>query len=222
MTVAANQPYFLPYLPYWQLISAADVFLIADDYSFRRSSWINRNIIQIEGKPLWMCLELKHQSSYKLIGETEILQDISPNKMETIRRAYKKAPFFEAGYAIAEKILSNPERNLSLFLEYSIRIICDYLGISTRIMHTSDFPGNALLKKEQRIYDFCHRMEADTYVNAIGGMSLYDFDAFRQEGLRLRFIHSGCREQRSILDTIMNHSQEELRDMLNNYSFIDG
>ena len=105
MTIAANQPYFLPYLPYWQLLSAADVFLIADDYSFRRSSWINRNIIQIEGKPLWMCLELKHQSSYKLIGETEILQDISPKKMETIRRAYKKAPFFEAGYAIAEKIL---------------------------------------------------------------------------------------------------------------------
>ena len=31
MTVAANQPYFLPYLPYWQLIDCADLFLVCDD-----------------------------------------------------------------------------------------------------------------------------------------------------------------------------------------------
>ena len=40
MILAANQPYFLPYIGYWQLIRAADVFLIGDDYQYKTRSWI--------------------------------------------------------------------------------------------------------------------------------------------------------------------------------------
>ena len=51
MILAANQPYLLPYFPYWQLIHAADRFLVGDDYAFIRKGWITRNYILVQGKP---------------------------------------------------------------------------------------------------------------------------------------------------------------------------
>ena len=52
MTLAANQPYFLPYFPYWQLIHAADRFLVADDYAFIRHGWITREKLQEVAFPM--------------------------------------------------------------------------------------------------------------------------------------------------------------------------
>ena len=50
MTLAGNQPYLFPYLGYWQLIHAADRFLIADDYDFIRHGWVTRNRILVNGE----------------------------------------------------------------------------------------------------------------------------------------------------------------------------
>ena len=73
MILAGNQPYFLPYLAWWQLIKASDLFLISDDYNFIRSGWICRNRILVDGKPLFFRIEVKKRSSYKLIKNMEIL-----------------------------------------------------------------------------------------------------------------------------------------------------
>jgi len=222
MTVSANQPYFLPYLPYWQLIAASDMFLVGDDYSFRKSSWINRNTIINNGRRQWLRVELDHQSSFKNIGDTRILLPRPSDKLETIRRAYSKAPCFNEGYALLETILGCTETNLSLFLENSIRCVCDYLDIATEIGRTSCLKGNSLLRKEERIYDFCHRLGADTYINATGGQALYDFEAFSRQGIQLRFIKSAHPEPVSILHLVMTLPKDEVRRMLNDYSFIDG
>ncbi len=232
MILAANQPYFFPYLGWWQLLKAADLFLVSDDYNFIRKGWITRNRILMNGDVILFRIEVKGQSSFKLIKDMEIVPPNIGKKLKTLDMAYHKAPFFEAGMALAERVLSYPERGLSVFLENSIKEVRDYLGITTPLGRTSDFPGNSLLKREERIYDFCARTGADTFVNAIGGMKLYDPEEFARKGIRLLFLKSGLPEYPqsgatfvkglSILDAIMYNSPEALEVMLDDYTLIDG
>ena len=129
-------------------------------------------------------------------------------------------------------MLGLPEDNLALFLEHGIRQVCAYLGIETPIGRSSDLPGNDRFKREERIYDFCARLGADTYINAPGGQQLYSFEEFERRGIRLRFLQSQLPpypqfggpfvERLSILDAIMFNSPEALHAMLDEYVFIDG
>lgn len=224
MTLAANQPYFLPYFPYWQLIHAADRFLVADDYAFIRHGWVTRNRIRMGEREIYLMVELEGMSRNKLITELQLMPVRVQKKLKTLESAYHKAPFFQEGYALAERILTCPERNLALFLEASIRETAAYLGIETPIGRTSQLEGNALYKREERVYDLCHRLGAAHYINPIGGQALYSFEEFRRQGIRLSFLNSHAEEAGtlSVLDAIMNHSRDQLHAMLDQYTLIDG
>jgi len=234
MTLAGNQPYFLPYLGYWQLIHAADLFLLADDYAYIKSGWVNRNRILVNGQPQFLRVEMVEHTPSRLILDKRVAMKPAwrKDKLRTLEMSYHRAPFFKEGYALAERILNYPERNLSLFLEHSIREVCTCLGITTPIGHSSELPGNSLLKREERIYDFCRRHGADTYVNLPGGQVLYDFGEFARRGIRLRFIQPQMKpykqfgdnfvERLSILDAIMFNPPDALHAMLDDYSWIDG
>lgn len=231
MILAANQPYLFPYFPYWQLIAAADLFLVSDDCTYRKSSWINRNRILVGGRPQYLRVEVHHASSFRLIRDTFLVPKDRRDKLRTLEMAYHKAPYFREGYALAERVLRNPETRLGLFLEASLREVMAYLGIETLLLRGSSLPVNPLLKREERIYDFCHILGADRYVNAIGGKELYDGAAFRAHGIRLQFIHGGIDPYRqgkepyteglSVLDAIMFNPPEWLHDQLKNYRLED-
>ena len=233
MIISANQPYFLPYLGYWQLIACADTFLLGDDYAYIRKGWVNRNRILAGGRSIWLRMEVAHFGFGTPITDVRLKQASISDKLRTLEMAYHRASNFGEGMSLAERIITFPERNLAVFLEHSIREVCACLGIGTIIGRTSDLKGNSLLHREERIYDFCRRCGADTYVNAIGGMALYDFREFESRGLRLRFLRSRLPSypqvgggpfvpSLSILDAIMNNPVSAVREMLDEYDFVDG
>lgn len=231
MIIAGNQPYFLPYIGFWQLVNAADLFLIGDNYNFIKRGWIQRNRILINGKPFFFGLEVKHITSFRKINETEFIDFDVAQKLNTVYRAYRKAPQFDAGYNLVKTILDNPERNVAEFLFQSIKDVCRFLGIDTKFIRSSEIPGNDNYKREYRIYDFCHRLGGDTYLNAVGGQDLYHFDDFEKHGITLKFIHPNIRPYKqfynefvpglSILDVIMFNSLETIKEMLNDFSVIE-
>lgn len=234
MTLSGNQPYLLPYLGYWQLIHAADRFLIADDYDFIKAGWVNRNRILLNGAPYYLRVEMVEHTPSRLIMDKRVAMKPAwlNDKLRTLEMAYHRAPFFAQGYALAERILTYPERNLALFLEHSIREVCAYLGITTPISRSSELMGNSRFRREERIYDFCARLGAETYINLPGGQKLYDYGAFAAHGIRLRFIQPilkpykqfGDRfvERLSILDAIMFNPPDALHAMLDDFAWIDG
>ncbi len=132
MIIAGNQPYFFPYIGFWQLVNAADLFLIGDNYNFIKRGWIQRNRILINGEPFFFGLEVKHITSFKKINETEFVDFDVGQKLNTVYRAYRKAPQFDAGYNLVKAILDNPERNVAEFLFQSIKDVCRFLGINTK------------------------------------------------------------------------------------------
>ena len=230
MIIAANQPYFLPYISYWQLINAADVFYIGDNYNYIKRGWINRNRILYRNAPEFFGISVSKASSFKLINELHIAETDKYHKMNMLYEAYHKAPYYEIGIQLVEEILDNENDLLSEFLISSIKTICRYLDINTPLHKTSELECNDAFKREGRIYDMCHRLGADMYINPIGGKALYDVEEFAKQGISLRFISTGDIAYRqfgdtfvdklSILDVIMFNSKDEIKQMLGQYELV--
>ena len=230
MIIAANQPYFLPYISYWQLINAADVFFIGDNYAYIKRGWINRNRILFHGEPELFGIEVVRASSFSLISELNIAKIDKRKKMNKLYEAYHNAPYYDIGVQLIKEIFDCQEENLSDFLTSSIKTICSYLEIKTPLRKMSELEGNDQFKREGRIYDMCHRLGADMYINPIGGKTLYSVEEFASQGINLRFINTGdityrqfgdkFVEKLSILDVIMFNSKDEIREMLGRYELI--
>lgn len=231
MILACNQPYFIPYIGYWQLINCADVFVIGDDYAYINRGWVNRNRILNQNEPMYFGLPLVKASQNKYINEITLADMNFDKLLKTISYNYCKSPNFHEGFDLLKRIFECKNSNLAYFLGNSMEVVCDYLNIKTRLCYSSSFPENNLLKREFRIYDFCAKTGADTYINSIGGTALYDFDEFRKRNLTLKFIKSNEVTYKqfnnefvpwlSILDVIMFNSRDEVIRMLNEYKLID-
>lgn len=88
------QPYLFPYLGYFQLINAVNIFVIYDDVNCLKQGWINRNRILVDGSEHMFNIPLKGgRTSNKKINEIEINGNLS-KLLKTIEQFYKKAPCF--------------------------------------------------------------------------------------------------------------------------------
>ncbi|RFC42446.1 MAG: WbqC-like protein family protein [Verrucomicrobia bacterium] len=232
MKLAIMQPYILPYIGYFQLISSVDFFLACDNMQYTRKGWINRNRILQNGKDILFSLPLKHASQTANISEREITSDFNRERfLKQFSNAYKKCVFFEQTLPLLERILGHQDLNLFNFNLNSIKTVCDYLGIQTKIGRTSDIPINPLLKKEERVIALCQSLNADTYINSIGGRELYSKDRFKNNGISLAFLESSPLEYKqfhphfipwlSIVDILMFNPIERVREMVSsNYELV--
>lgn len=230
MTLGANQPYFLPYLGYFQLINAVDAFILADEVQYEKGGWINRNRIIQDGNSHYISLPLIKHTHNKTILQHEIFGDLGLIQ-RSVKSAYCKAPFFSKVYPLVEEMLNYPDRRLNYFLFNSLQVVCGYLGISTPLILNSERKDETSLRGEERVIHLCKSMGADKYINAFGGQELYSKERFARDGIELRFIkpqlppYKQLRTQEfvpalSILDVIMNVPEDEIRDMLNCYTLI--
>ena len=189
MKLAIMQPYFFPYIGYWQLIHSANKFVIYDDVSFIKQGWINRNFILNNGEKHLVTLQLIGASSFRKINE--VLRGKNTTKLlKKIDQSYRKAPYHKEVIPLIESILHNNEKNLSTFLEFSIKEICSFLNIATNIMLSSSLEKDDGLKGQDKILDICTSLKASQYINAIGGQELYSKDFFLNKNIDLLFLKS--------------------------------
>ena len=226
------QPYFLPYIGYWQLLNAVDKYVIYDDVNFIKGGWINRNRIINNGKVQFFNVPMIGASPNKLINEVAVNND--PNlinkNLRILEAAYKKAPYFEEGYKLMNKILNSRENVLSKYVTYSLRTICDYLNIKTELIISSELNKDNSLKAQDKVIAICKELGATDYYNAIGGQALYSYGDFDNNGIKLWFIKTNQIQYKqftdtfepnlSILDVIMFNSKDRIVDYLNDYSII--
>lgn len=231
MRIAIMQPYFIPYIGYFQLIAAVDKFIILDDVNYINRGWINRNRISINNQPHWLTIPLVKASQNKLIKEIDIQSDLTWKKtmLLTVKTNYSKAPFFVKTYQLFEQILFFPNHNISLFLYNSLTLITEYLNIKTTIIPTSAIYPKGNLKGQNRILDICLRENATHYYNPPGGKEIYNSELFAQSGVKLSFIepdfskinlvHSNYDSPPtlSILDLMMFNDSFKIRQTLESY-----
>lgn len=223
------QPYFFPYIGYFRLMKAVGTFVIADDLNYIKNGYINKNFILLNKEAFRISLQLQGASQNKLINEIELGAN-NDKLIETIRRAYKKAPYFNDVFPLIESILLSKEKNLARFLGSSLIKTSDYLGIIVEILYSSEIDKDNSLKFDERIINICQKLDKKCYINPVGGQDLYCKDVFREQNLRLEFINSKVFEYKqfdnefipnlSIIDVMMFNSIDEVNKMLDKCELI--
>jgi len=228
MRVAIMQPYFLPYIGYFQLISAVDVFVIYDEVEFTKKGWINRNRILMNGAPEMVSLPLRKDSDYLDIVQRKLSDDFNEQSAKLLRKiegCYKKAPFFDETYKLLEEILNYKSYNLFDFLHHSIAIVSREIGLNTRLVVSSEIEGTKPdLTGQDRVINLCRLIGAIEYINPIGGISLYSKAEFAANGINLMFhkiqafkyqqFNNEFVPHLSILDNMMFQNKLELTQTL--------
>lgn len=121
---------------------------------------------------------------------------------------------------------------ISLGLCHNIKILCDYVGIKTKISFTSELLTNENLHGEQYIIALSKFLNASQYINPIGGRFLYQQNNFTEQGIQLSFLNRSDIKYKqfgdnfypylSIVDVMMFNSVEEINEILNDYELIGG
>ncbi|WP_312583698.1 WbqC family protein [Atlantibacter sp.] len=232
MKLAIMQPYFLPYAGYFQLMAAVDAFVVYDNIKYTKKGWINRNRILVNGQDALFSLPLKKGSDALNIVERELSSAFERTKLlNQFRGAYGRAPYFSEVFPHLEKIVNYPRDNLFEYLFHSLTCIADLLDIKTTFIISSSLPVDENLKGQDKVLAICHAMDAQNYINAIGGQALYSKEDFDSQGVTLNFIQYQERPYAqfdkpfvsclSIVDVLMFNSLDSVRDRIkHNYTLV--
>lgn len=226
------QPYFLPYIGYYQLMAAVDLFIVYDNIKYTKKGWINRNRMLQNGADAMFSIPLKNDSDALDIRERQIAVDFKRDKLlNQLRAAYGKAPYFEQTFPLIEGIVRHEDANLFGFLLHAIEKSARHLGIGTPIRVSSTVSIDHALKGQDKVIALCAAVGADTYVNPPGGVDLYSGDAFREKDIDLKFIRPRLVEYAqfgqpfvpwlSIVDVLMFNPVARIRDgFLGSYDLV--
>lgn len=232
LKVGIMQPYFFPYIGYWQLLNAVDIYVVYDDVNYINRGWVNRNRILINQTPQYFNLLLSGASQNKVINEIEISADDRhfEKLFRTLELNYKKAPYYYDTMQLIEKILNNPQKNLSKFLYDQIIMVAKYLDMDTHIVLSSTIDKDNSLHGEDKIIEICKKLNAEEYYNAMGGMALYSRERFLQNGIILKFLETNAIRYKqygeefvgnlSIIDVMMFNGKEQTKDFLKKYKLV--
>lgn len=237
MKLAVMQPYFFPYIGYFQLIRATDKFIVFDVVQYIDRGWMNRNrILSPNNTEGWNYITIPVSGPKKdLIKNIQI--DTQNKKIkETIGKLtyYKhlRAPYYQDVKEIYENVIN---KNFSYLIDLnieSLKVVCDYLGITFNyeICSKKDYDFNKVEGPGDWSFEISKQERANTYINPIGGIQLFDKKKFNDSGIELKFLKTKnivYRQSRrefipslSIIDVLMFNSKEEIKEMLNEYELI--
>ena len=208
------QPYFLPYLNYFKLISMSNKFLILNDVNYPKKKFVNRNSFTLNGNLEW-ALPVSKISQNKKIKD-HYFYEFNNNKIKLKKIFFNylnSYQFFDQ--PLLDKLFLSTNERVDLFIKDSISIICDYLDIETEILLTSELK-NINDNGQDKILNICEYYQASEYLNLPSGKNLYNADDFLKKNIKLKFISELDNNfpSSSILDVIFLYGKKSVINFL--------
>ncbi len=233
MRAAIMQPYFFPYIGYFQLMSAVDTFVFFDDVQYIDRGWVNRNRILARGEPQWWTFPVRKGSRSLNIDQRQYVLDDQARKdaLHSIRVHYAQAPAYESVMPRIEAMFARDCANVAEFNAASLKDIAGLLGIECRFLASSDIARGGT-RGEEAILAICESLGVTAYLNPIGGVQLYDHERFRSYSIELGFVKTRqhCYRQTSaeyvpflsVVDVLMHVGVEGARQLLSAFDIVQG
>jgi WbqC-like protein family len=187
-TAAIMQPTYLPYLGYFHLIAASDVFVFLDDVQFARRSWQQRN--RIWGAAGEVMLSVPAQKTDRDASISDIqLSDAEPwreKHLNSIRHTYAKRPFFAEGMAFLEDQFAQPADGLGDLNCGLIQAAAARLGLEREFVRASTLgaPG----QRSEHLLAICRAVGATDYLSPMGSHDYMEDDGvFAAAAFPVRF-----------------------------------
>jgi hypothetical protein len=231
-SVAVMQPYFFPYLGYFQLLAHVDVFVVYDDTQYVKQSWINRNRILERGVATYLTLPVAAGSHRQLICEKRLHEPRyhQPKLLGRIRHAYHAAPHLDSMSAVLEPLFPGEDETVASFNVRVLRALQELLALRTRLVLASERAYPRRGSAQERVIRICLEEGGARYVNPIGARSLglYDQATFTAAGLELSYLSTNADIRYdqsggpfvldlSVIDVLMFNSPAQTRELLDHF-----
>jgi hypothetical protein len=233
MRSGINQPYFFPYLGYFDLLNVVDHFVVYDSAQYMKYGWINRNrILSPKGGWQYVMVPLD-KSSFHHSYRTPIrdVQAVTPETwrgliIRQLDHYRKKAPYFSETVHLVKSCLDSEERSIARLNVNILEKVCNALDIHFDYSYSSemDVTRDPSLKKLDMAAAIYKSLGATKYINLPGGRDLYGEQPFRQRGMDVEFRNLPALEYScsgyefipnlSIIDVLMWNAPEEVKEHL--------
>lgn len=233
-TVSIMQPYLFPYVGYFCLIQASDIFVFYDDVNYIKQGWVNRNRILLNGAPHTFSVPLENGSSFEQIGNVRILgfSRFKDKFMRTLSQSYGGACCYRQGMDYVDWVLDGDFVSISQLAMRAVVGVFEILGVHREFIVSSErFPDTKGLERSERIVSIVKSLNGSRYFNSIGGMGLYDKSFFSSRGVELGFVEPYMKPYAqykgiefvpglSVIDILMNNDLDAVKGHFISYNII--
>lgn len=189
-TVVIEQPNYLPWIGYFDLIRQSDVWIWYDDVQYTKRDWRNRNRVAFGDVAEWLTVPVRTKGRF-----TQRLCDVEIDHsrpwvrqhLETIRRCYARAPFFGPVFAMVNEAFDAGDTHLA---DLTIRLneaICAGIGLLRTFVRSSHMT-TPVGKGGTRLINICRAAEGNVYISGPAARAYIDPRAFEEAGIELRYI----------------------------------
>ena len=185
------QPYFFPYIGYFDLIYQADFWVVVDRVQYIERGWINRNrILHPASGWQYINVPIRRHPHTTPISEIRIAEDgrWRDRLLGQLQHYKRKAPFFDQVMDIISTCLHETDGSITQLNVNSLEKVCAYLGLPFHYKLFSEIdleqlgpvegPGDWALRVSELL-------GASEYINPPGGAHLYDPRKFEAAGIKL-------------------------------------
>jgi hypothetical protein len=238
MKLGIMQPYFFPYLGYFDLLRNTDIFIIYDTVQYIKQGWLNRNRILHPNKCGWQYISIPvNRASFSNSYRTPILDvevtNSKPWKQHLLGQLIhyeRTAPYAEETIKfVSECLLTTDEKSLSRLNVHILACCANLLNLNFQYQFCSDIGVELDMEHnaEERILDLCKFFGAGEYMNLPGGVDLYHPEIFETRNIKLTFRNLptfiyptssyAFEPNLSIIDILMWNTPEEIKNYLDAY-----
>jgi len=243
MKLGIMQPFFFPYIEYFQLINAVDKFILYGNIHFSCQTWFTRNFILCKStcNPLLINVPVYERSCHKLVREVKIVDDLLWKKKMLLRIKfnYCKAAFYSEVYPVICELIEYKTDSLHVYVCNQITQLCKHLNIDTEIEsdYQKYYPIEDMFKavsqqeiniKTRRMIEICKKENCSNFINQIGGDKLYDKQLLRSFDIEINYLkmnsisykqtHHAFVPNLSIIDVLMHNGFIGTKKLLEKYT----
>jgi hypothetical protein len=190
MILSANQPYFAPFPGFFYKAWRSDLLVLLDDVQFPQgTTWISRNRFKSHQGTLWITVPVwKKGLGLQKISEVRICHEGRWQKkhLESLKTAYKKAPYLPEHLEFLEKMFSEKKETLMDLDLAAIHYLMRVLAIKTEVLLLSDLDIRST--GDRRLVDLCKKLGASQFLAQTPAKKFLDENVFRDGGIEIIYV----------------------------------
>lgn len=228
------QPYFFPWIGYFQLIANVDEFIIFDTVQFKKHNFMQRNRI-LSPHNGWQYIQAPIQKCKRETNICDIrIRNEEPWREKILSQLvhYNGSPFYRKTIEMVKDALDIDTDSLTMVDKHIMEVACRRLGVETPISVFSEMKLDVrdVNAPDEWALRICQAIEgADEYWNPPGGVDFFERAKYELAGVKLKFLFTNLsrydqrrgdsfEEGLSIIDVMMFNPIDEITDMLNEYT----
>ncbi len=220
--IVITQSNYIPWKGYFDMLNAADVFVVYDDMQYTKRDWRNRNLIKTPNGLSWLSVPVSVKGKYfQKISETEISdQKWTDKHWNTIKHNYSKSMFYKEICSLIEPLYARQYKTITEVNVAFIKVICGYLQIDTDIRYSSEF--TLAEERSQRLLDICLELNGRKYISGPSAEAYLDQKLFSENGVEVEWfnfadypeydqLHGQFEHGVTILDVLFNTGHDAMK-----------